>query len=60
LDELLRALALVLVIEGLLPFLTPKRFRQGLLDFARLDDRWMRGIGLGAMCGGLLLLQALK
>lgn len=55
--ELLRALALVLVIEGVLPFLSPRGFRRALLSFISLDDRWMRLLGLVSMLAGLVLLQ---
>lgn len=55
--DLLRALALVLVLEGLLPFLGPARFRETLLRMANLNDRALRLIGLGSMIGGLVLLQ---
>ena len=57
-DDLLRASALVLIVEGILPFLSPTGFRQTLLQFATLNDRWMRIIGLGSMLLGLVLLQA--
>lgn len=59
-SELLAALGLLLVIEGLLPFLSPRRFRQSLLNFAALEDRVMRVIGLFCLLGGALLLNALK
>lgn len=56
-EDLTRALALVLVIEGLLPFLSPGAFRKALLRFISLEDRWMRALGLASMVAGLLLLQ---
>ncbi|HKY90710.1 MAG TPA: DUF2065 domain-containing protein [Nevskiaceae bacterium] len=58
-DDLLRAGALVLIVEGILPFLSPKRFRRALLEMAGVNDRWMRGIGFGSMVLGLVLLQTL-
>ena len=58
--DLLTALGLLLVIEGLLPFLSPHRFRQALLNFAAVDNRWMRGLGLACMLIGLLVLNAVK
>lgn len=51
---------LLLVLEGVLPFLSPRRFRQALLNFAALEDRWMRLTGLICMVGGLLILNAVK
>lgn len=56
-EELLRALALVLVIEGLLPFLSPSRWRQALIQLIGLEDRHLRAVGLGSMLAGLVLLQ---
>lgn len=50
-------MALLLVIEGVMPFLSPRRFRKSLLHFASLEDRWMRLIGLISMVAGLVLLQ---
>ena len=50
------ALALVLVIEGMFPFLSPGRWRQMIVQVAALDDRVIRNIGLGSMLLGLLLL----
>lgn len=57
--ELLRALALVLVIEGLMPFLAPHRFRAALLRLMAMDDRALRTIGFVFVLVGLLALQAL-
>ncbi|TXS89237.1 DUF2065 domain-containing protein [Parahaliea maris] len=50
------ALALVLIIEGVLPFLSPAAWREMLQTVGRLDDRVIRKIGLGSMLAGLLLL----
>ena len=59
-SELLTAMGLVLVFEGLLPFLAPRQFRQALLNFAALEDQWMRLLGLGCLIGGLVLVYAVK
>lgn len=53
---LLLAFALMLVIEGILPFVAPARWRDTFLQLARLDDGQIRFIGLTAMLVGLLLL----
>ena len=55
-SDLGTALALLLVIEGLLPLLAPRGFREALLAAVRLDDRMMRVFGLGSMIAGVLLL----
>ncbi|MFV0477859.1 MAG: DUF2065 domain-containing protein [Parahaliea sp.] len=51
------ALALVLIIEGMLPFLSPASWRNMLAAVAQLDDRIIRRIGLGSMLIGLLILN---
>ncbi|MFV8819122.1 DUF2065 domain-containing protein [Haliea sp. E17] len=50
------ALALVLIIEGLMPFLSPRRWRELVAKVATLDDRVIRNIGLLSMLGGLAML----
>ena len=60
LTDLLGALGLLLVVEGIFPFLSPRRFRQALLQFAAVEDRPMRVVGLVCMLVGVLLLNAVK
>lgn len=50
------AFALVLVIEGVLPFLMPGRWRDTVRQVAELDDQVLRGIGLLSMLLGIGLL----
>lgn len=50
------ALALVLVIEGIVPFLSPGRWRRLVQQLAETDDRTMRTVGLVSMLAGLGLL----
>lgn len=59
-QDLLAALALVLVIEGLLPFWKPRALRQALELLAQLDDRSIRIAGLASMLAGLLLLYLVR
>ena len=56
-DDLLRALALVLVLEGIMPFLSPASWRSAIRGLAALEDRSLRWIGLASMLLGLLLLH---
>jgi len=56
--ELLVAFALLLVIEGVMPFLNPGALRQALILVAKLDDKTLRFAGLTAMVVGCLLLYA--
>lgn len=50
------AIALVFILEGMLPFLSPGRWREMLRMADQLDERTIRNIGLGCMVFGLLLL----
>ncbi len=50
------AIALVLVIEGILPFLSPGRWRSMVATVAQLDDASIRRFGLGSMAVGVVLL----
>lgn len=59
-DDLGRALALMLVIEGMWPFLAPARWRIMLAQLAHTPDRVLRGAGLASMVIGLLLLHLLR
>ena len=52
----LMALALMLVIEGLLPFLAPKLWRETFQRLMQLSDGQIRFFGLTSMIAGLLLL----
>ncbi|WIT11823.1 DUF2065 domain-containing protein [Paucibacter sediminis] len=58
-DLLLGALALMLVIEGLLPFLNPTLWRQVFLRVLAMTDGQIRFVGLSSMLMGLLLLYVL-
>jgi uncharacterized protein YjeT (DUF2065 family) len=55
-SDLLTALALVFVIEGMLPFLNPQSLRRMLVSVAQMDDRTLRITGMVSMACGLLLL----
>lgn len=58
-SELLRALGLVMVIEGLMPFAAPTRWRSMLLTIAQIEGHSLRIAGALAIAGGLLLLHLL-
>jgi uncharacterized protein len=53
---LLGAFALMLVIEGLLPFLSPKSWREVFARAMQMSDGQIRFIGLSSMLIGLLVL----
>ena len=54
--SLLMAFALMLILEGLLPFVAPARWREAFLQIARLADGQIRFVGLAAMLAGILIL----
>jgi uncharacterized protein YjeT (DUF2065 family) len=58
-DDLLTALALVLILEGLLPGLAPTTWLRMMRDVARLGPRGIRIAGIVCMLAGALLLQFL-
>lgn len=55
-DWVLGALALMLIFEGLLPFLSPGLWRQVFERAIRMTDGQIRFLGLSCMLVGLLLL----
>lgn len=59
-QELLTALALLLVIEGILPFVSPRNFRDMLRLVGEMDDRALRNSGLFSMMAGLVLLYLVR
>jgi len=50
------AIALVFIIEGMLPFISPNRWRNMLVMVEQMEDRVIRNVGLGSMLFGLVLL----
>ena len=54
--ELAVAFCLMLVIEGIIPFVSPGRWRKMLLVLDQVDDNTLRMIGLGSMLAGMVLL----
>jgi len=53
---LLMAFALMLVIEGLFPFLAPSAWRETFRRIMQLSDGQIRFFGLTSMLAGLILL----
>ena len=53
---LLTAFALMLIIEGVLPFLMPQLWRETFRRLTEMSDGQIRFIGLTSMLAGLLLL----
>ncbi len=56
LHEFAVAFCLMLVIEGMLPFIAPRRWRDLVMMLGEVDDNTMRLMGLGCMLIGTILL----
>jgi hypothetical protein len=52
--------AMMLVIEGLMPFLFPDTWRETFRRLVSLSDGQLRFIGMTAMLSGLLMLYWIK
>ena len=59
-NDLLAALALLLVIEGMVPFLNPQSLRRMLEMVSQLDDKTLRITGLVSMIIGVVLLTVVR
>lgn len=59
-QDLFTAVALVLVIEGLLPFINPGAWRRMLTQISQMPDSTLRTVALGVMIVGLLLLGLVR
>jgi uncharacterized protein YjeT (DUF2065 family) len=58
--DLFAALALYLVLEGVLPFLNPQAMKRVMTTMATLSDRQLRLGGLASMAAGVLLLYLVR
>ena len=59
-SDLLAAFALNLVIESIMPFASPRGWKQSIEMIAQLSDRQLRVIGLLSMIAGVILLAATR
>jgi uncharacterized protein len=59
-SDLLAAVALYLVLEGVLPFLNPQAMKRMMMTLATLTDRQLRVSGLVSMGAGVLLLYLVR
>lgn len=50
------AIALVFIVEGMLPFISPNRWRTMLAMAEQMDDGIIRRVGLGCMLFGVVIL----
>lgn len=58
-EALGKAFCLMLIIEGILPFLYPSRWRQLVATLATVSDQQLRVMGLISMLVGLAVLFAI-
>jgi uncharacterized protein YjeT (DUF2065 family) len=59
-DIFFMAFGLMLVLEGILPFLMPGVWRETCQKLTEISDNHIRFIGLTSMLGGLVLLYLVK
>ena len=59
-ENLLLAFALMLVLEGLMPFIAPNAWRETFRRLTAMSDGQIRFIGLTSMLVGLILIMIFK
>lgn len=59
-QELVIAACLMLVLEGMLPFLAPTQWRRVMMNLLSMQDRQIRTMGLVSMLAGVILLYMLN
>ena len=57
---LIMALALMLILEGVLPFLAPSLWRDTFRRITQMSDGQIRFVGLSSMIVGLLILAWIR
>ncbi len=60
LSTFLQALCLVLIIEGIIPFINPKRWRMLVAQLSQISDSQLRIMGLVSMLLGVFCLFLLR
>ena len=58
--DLWAALALVLVFEGLIPFVSPRGYRNMVQQMITMPEKMLRSVGLVLMIAGLLCLYLVR
>ena len=54
--DLLTAIALVLILEGIMPFANPAGLRRAMQAISQLSDQQLRITGVVSMIGGLVIM----
>ncbi|MFK7858030.1 MAG: DUF2065 domain-containing protein [Granulosicoccus sp.] len=58
--EILTAVCLVLVLEGILPFLNPEGYKRAVRAMLEISDAQLRIVGLSSMIAGVVLLAIIR
>lgn len=58
--DLWAALALVLILEGLLPFISPRGYRNMVQQMATMPEKMLRNVGLGLVLAGVVFLMLVR
>lgn len=59
-NDLFTAIALMLIFEGIVPFLNPDRYRKMLEVMEKINDSQLRTMGLVVMIAGAVLLTFVR
>jgi len=59
-NDLFAAIALLLVFEGIMPFINPAKWRQAIRLIAEQTDSALRIMGLTSMLAGAALLYVIR
>lgn len=59
-SDLWAALALVFVLEGLMPFINPEGIRKLYFQASQMDNQTLRFLGLTSMLVGVVLLYLVR
>lgn len=59
-NDLLAAFALVLVLEGMMPFLSPERWKEVMARILQMGNGAVRVVGLFSMLAGAFLLYLVR
>jgi len=59
-QEIMTAFCLMLILEGMIPFLYPDRWKNVVKKLAEVDSRSMRMMGLASMLIGALSLYMVR
>jgi len=59
-DDLLTALALVMIIEGIIPFISPQGYKNTMQQLTAMPESTLRSIGFGLMLVGVVFLYLVR